>query len=473
VEPSPNPEQAAAAGGEGVAFAPNMIGNSLLQGSRSISFFYQGGGSGVQYQNSGLTNIRNSHVADNNSPIPLDRVAFRYSYFRNAVQVTGISNLPPVFDPNVGGNVGLATTPTTTRRYDLNLYVFSAEKTFCDGLFSLELRIPFVRSLSSDLNLSVGTLTGTTNGNVGSQSGFPLDPQMTDNGLVVTNTPNDTLGNSATEFGDMNLIFKALLCRTPKFAFSGGVDFGFPTGPDMRVRVTDYDYFADPMSNPLDVNLLPTVQRLRTFEIKNQIFSASPFLAALVTPNNWFFAQGFLECDIPLNKNDYRFTQQFTSNLSPTSPTNPDGFSSIPFSQRGRIGEQTLLQADLGLGCWVWRNCEAWLLSGLAPTVELHYTTTLDNADIQVLPTDPNTFSIVGSKPVPEPHPTIGNLRNRVDILDMTVGATALFSDRATLAAGVAFPLRGSSNRTYDWEFQLQFNYYFGGVSRRTAPTSF
>ena len=73
-------------------------------------------------------------------------------------------------------------------------------------------------------------------------------------------------------------------------------------------------------------------------------------------------------------------------------------------------------------------------------------------------------------QPVPEPHPQVGNLRNRVDILDMTVGATFEFGKKATVAAGVAFPLLQGDNRTFDYEFLLEVNYYFGPGRRSPAP---
>jgi hypothetical protein len=50
-----------------------------------------------------------------------------------------------------------------------------------------------------------------------------------------------------------------------------------------------------------------------------------------------------------------------------------------------------------------------------------------------------------------------------MDILDMTLGTTLVFSNKATVAAGLAFPLKGVDNRTFDWEFLFQVNYYFGG----------
>ena len=118
------------------------------------------------------------------------------------------------------------------------------------------------------------------------------------------------------------------------------------------------------------------------------------------------------------------------------------------------------------VGYWVMRRPGCQWLTGIAPTLELHYTTTLDNADIRVLPIANKSggLSVVGPNgaPVAEPNSTVGNLRNRVDILDLTVGTTFEFNSRATLAAGFAFPLKGSSDRTFDWEFQLQLNYYFG-----------
>jgi hypothetical protein len=71
------------------------------------------------------------------------------------------------------------------------------------------------------------------------------------------------------------------------------------------------------------------------------------------------------------------------------------------------------------------------------------------------------------------PPPTVGNRSNRLDILDLTLGATFEFAKRLTLATGFTLPMRGGDNRTFDWEFQLQLNYYFGLDARppAEAPT--
>src|SRR5688572_18265144 len=59
-----------------------------------------------------------------------------------------------------------------------------------------------------------------------------------------------------------------------------------------------------------------------------------------------------------------------------------------PFTVTESIEEQTLLHVDLGVGYWLLRNPEASWITGFAPTVELHYTTTLEDADVAVLPGD-------------------------------------------------------------------------------------
>src|SRR5262249_12540245 len=123
------------------------------------------------------------------------------------------------------------------------------------------------------------------------------------------------------------------------------------------------------------------------------------------------------------------------------------------------------------------RNPEARWVTGIAPTLELHYTTTLENANIVQLASDGvrRPFDLAGNllptgASIPEPGPQVGNQRNRVDILDLTVGTTFEISNRATLAAAFAFPLLGGDNRVFDWEFLLEFNYYFGASRGRPAP---
>jgi len=472
IEPTLPSERFAALGGENVALqAPNMLGN-LLNGSHSISFFINRT-QGATFVNAlGSTNITNPKVADDNSPIPRDRFSFRYNFFHDAQQVTGISSAPGVFDPQLLAFVGA----TATRNYNVNEYTFQFEKTFLDRLASIELRVPFATGLASKLNLSAANVTG-----IGQGVDLVGQPLPGIQAIQVVETPENTLGHEDTEWGNLSLILKGLLYRTNCFAVSAGLSIGFPTAQDTNVTVTDF--LGDPAFNNLEI------QRVRDFHIDNDTFSLSPFVAALWTPGPRFFSQGFLEVDLPLNSSKYTFTEtapialnglfspmQLRAPVAPP-PNRPPGFTLPgtlpPFSVSGRIAEQTLLQVDWGVGYWLARNTENRWITGIAPTLELHYTYTLDDAQIVNLPHDTSGVitplpgappgTVVLSTP---PSPTIGNLRNRVDILDMTVGTTFALGQRCTLAPGFSFPLRGGDDRTYDWEFQLQFNYFFGGAPR-------
>ncbi len=455
--PTPPPERFAALPSETVALeAPNMIGN-LLYGSHSVGFFINRTAGATFINSLGSTNISNPKVADDNSPIPRDRFSFRYNFFHDAQQVVGISSAPAVFSPQLLANV----QGTATRNYNVNEYTFQFEKTFLDRLASLELRVPFSTGLASKLNLSAANVTGTGTGV--DLAGVPLVPPV--QAITVVETPQNTTGHEDTEWGNLSLILKGLLYRTDNFAISAGLALGIPTGQDIDVTVTDY--LGDPAFNNL------SIQRMRQFHIDNDTWSLSPFIAGLWTPGPRFFSQGFLEVDVPLNSSKFSFNETAPIVLNGPFPSGLLPGTTPPFSVHGRIAEQTLLQVDWGAGYWLMRRPDNGWITGIAPTLELHYTYTLDNAQIVHLPHDTTGVisAIPGAPPgtvllSTPPSPTIGNLRNRVDILDLTVGTTFAIGKNCTLAPAFSFPLRGGDDRTYDWEFQLQFNYFFGGSPR-------
>jgi hypothetical protein len=285
------------------------------------------------------------------------------------------------------------------------------------------------------------------------------------NALAVTPTPGNTLGTDRTELGNMTFIFKALAYECRNYAVSGGLGVTIPTGQDVDVRVNDF-------LGPIGFNFL-TVQRIRDFHVTNETWGLSPFLAALVAPTDRLFAQGFVQVDIPVNSSRASVSEFLPINQEAQVPngnflTPQFAFQKLPpFYASVPINDQTLLQMDFGIGYWVLRDPKACWLTGIIPTAEVHYTNTLDNANIVVLPTDPSRFRSSGGFDFIPP-PRVGNLRNRMDILDVTLGTTFQFGQKSSLATAVAFPLKGTDNRTFDWEFTLQFNYYFGGPRNRT-----
>ena len=151
MEPTLMPVTMAALGDSTLSYSPNMIGN-LLGAGRSLTFFYQRSMGSVFINGTGSTNIVNPSVAENNSPIPSDRIAFKFNYFNNALRVTGESSQPPVLDPTLG--TGFNGAPrfrglTATQSFSVYDYTFSFEKTFLDGLGSVEVRLPFAATVDS------------------------------------------------------------------------------------------------------------------------------------------------------------------------------------------------------------------------------------------------------------------------------------------------------------------------------------
>jgi hypothetical protein len=421
-------------------FNPNMLGD-LLNSGRSQSYFLQRSrgltaGSllpAVIINGTGATNITNPSVAENNTAVPQDRLSFRFNYFNNALGVTGDSG-QSVQVATVDG-VPINQAILTTKKYNVYDYTFSFEKTFLNGFGSIEMRFPLSRTLSHNQTLSVADITGT-------------QKDIDSNGatLLTNPTPERTLGQAGTELGNTTLILKGLLFRSETLVFSGGLAVNVPTARATHTQVVDFlgDTF----------NFDAQARRYRDFIIGNDTWSISPFVAFLVTPNDRLFAQGFVQYDQPVGSNRVSYSEFVDINAEPFH------IPITPTSVTASIREQPLFHLDLGVGGWLFRDPQRSWITGIAPTVEFHYTSTLKNADILTLPASALYTAANGTVQV-EPNPKVGNLRNRVDILDLTLGATFLFKDNMTIAAGLVLPMRQGDNRTFDWEFQVQLNYYF------------
>jgi hypothetical protein len=225
---------------------------------------------------------------------------------------------------------------------------------------------------------------------------------------------------SRVEFGDLRLTQRFLLWNGPLVHVGSGLGMYLPTGNATRVSATD--------GTPL-------------VRIPNQSITLSPYLGALFTPTDRLFGQAWVVFDFDTNGNPVEIN------------TDGTGLSNV-----GRIRNATNMQWDGQLGYWVYRNRSSSLLTGVAPFLELHYATTVQNQDL----VEAGAF-------------VVGDLRNRVDELNMTAGLTALFGNRSLLQLGVVVPLRWGDDRSFNVQFGVRANFFFGPTPRIpvTAPSTF
>lgn len=129
------------------------------------------------------------------------------------------------------------------------------------------------------------------------------------------------------------------------------------------------------------------------------------------------------------------FIQPFTGFVFNRGDWFLQGFSSITVPI---ISAQSIVTFnDIGLGYWLLRN-GGGLVSGLAPTMELHVATPLRQNN---------------------PKQALGDGFLLHDVVDCTLGATMLFQNQATLGMGMAVPFTGP--KPFDVEALVQLNYRF------------
>jgi hypothetical protein len=151
-------------------------------------------------------------VSEDNNPLPRDRFIFNYDYFDNV--------------------------PLTPHGVSVNRFSPGFEKTFFDRRASVEVRVPFAATLSSDI-LADG----------------------------VTNT-------NRAELGDVHITLKGLAYRSDSLYVAGGLAFDIPTADGTRVLLSDGT----------------TLVRVR-----NDSLLMTPYLAYLWVPNNRLFFQNWYQ----------------------------------------------------------------------------------------------------------------------------------------------------------------------------------
>jgi hypothetical protein len=208
--------------------------------------------------------------------------------------------------------------------------------------------------------------------------------------------------NAATELGNVGMGLKTVLWQGSRYVLTGGTTMVFPTGDD--------ELAIDPYA---------------ITTIENQSLHVAPFVGLGLNPSERLFALSFLQFDFD--------TSGYAVSVANVDPDDPN----LITIERGRLYDQSLMFADVSLGYWLYRNPSAAVFTALAPTVELHYTTTIEDAD-----------EAAG----------ISNVLNRVDVLNLTAGFQAHIGQHSAANIAMAFPLRGGEEALFDSEFLLQYN---------------
>lgn len=233
---------------------------------------------------------------------------------------------------------------------------------------------------------------------------------------LYTHQPN---GTGITQFGNLTLYLKQLLFRNEVQAWSAGLGIALPT------------------SNNQNIYAFPDFQLV---SIKDQAVHLLPFLGNVYTPNDNLFVQQFLQFDFDTNGNNV-----VVNNFN-------GGTTSI-----GRLQDMTYLYYSVAAGYWVYNNPDSdRFFTRIAPIVELHYNKSLTSSDV------------VESSLV-----TVGQAGINQDLLNGTIGLTALMGDNKTLTVGYVTPLSSIDHRQFNSEFRVMFNWFFGQPLNRLTRVQF
>jgi hypothetical protein len=204
------------------------------------------------------------------------------------------------------------------------------------------------------------------------------------------------------DVGNLAVTLKRLVFATNSMAVAVGLPVEVPTGSDVTGRGTS-----------------------SRFTLCNDAVHLAPFIGFLNAPGDRLFCEGFFQVDLPANGNRVQFGD----------------------SRLGTLSEQSLLYVDLAVGYWLYRDRCARCVTGLAPMLEYHYTTTLTDAQM-VSGTDGQQYL------------QFGNMYNRMDVSNVTVGLHTELG-MTTVRVGASFPLCDQPNRLYDAEVQVSLNRQF------------
>lgn len=224
-----------------LASAPDMFGDFFMAGG-NLNFGRndQGAANGLaptagSFSIPSAGGSRRVKIAENNKAMPDDRLIFSYSHFENALQYTETPLLNPA--------------ARVTQSFPIDRYTMGIEKTFLDGLWSCEVRMPF-------------------------QGAFGFE------GTDQTGTGG--------QIGNLAVILKHLLVEDDDFAFAIGLGIDIPTGSDFTL---------------IDRSGSPPFPQPTRFTFYNDSLHLLPYAGFLFAGDRPYFINCFLQVDIATNGN--------------------------------------------------------------------------------------------------------------------------------------------------------------------------
>jgi hypothetical protein len=160
-----------------LARAPNMFGDLIFSAGQLVLAQRD---AGTVITDLPLGGGRSFKIGENNKPIPMDRIYFNYNGYVNAV----------TFASGQFGPVPVST--------NINQYTFGFEKTFLDGFWSVDVRMPI------------------TDGFQAASEGFAID---------------------SGRFGNMAAFLKHMFYQDDELALAYGCGVGLPTGSNLDTFV--------------------------------------------------------------------------------------------------------------------------------------------------------------------------------------------------------------------------------------------
>lgn len=330
---------------------------------------------------------------------------------------------PPSGIPPTSGNSGGTTAPSTPPRTTLNFGCLSVDTVGRTKLSDDNSPLPRDRVIF-DYDFFSRTPVGPGGQDVhrfspGIEKTFfdqraSLEVRFPFAATIDSDQDVGTLGSSHdAQFGNLHLTLKGLAYRDPVFNVAAGLGIDVSTADDARVSFNGRELLR----------------------VHNDAVVLTPFIAYLVTPNDRLFFQNWFAIDFVTNGNEVTADPIFS------------GVSNV-----GRLRDQNVLQIDAQVGYWLYRSEESSWLTALAPFLELHCNSSInDPGSVQFGP-----VSLA-------PH------SNHFDELNMSVGVVAQVGDNATLYLGAVFPLKEDNNRSFDYQIGLRANIFFGPTARERS----